>query len=98
MLLAERRATFALLYGHADEPEDWLRTGEALSAGWLTATAAGVSVLPLSAVVEVVATRQAAQIMIGCVGCPCPLLHLGRAAAAQLDPRRLPTAQTIDRS
>nr|BFE59793.1 NAD(P)H nitroreductase [Dactylosporangium thailandense] len=92
-----RGATFALLYGHTDEPEDWLRAGEALSAGWLTATAAGVSVLPLSAAVEVVSTRQAVQVMIGCVGYPYLLLRLGRAAAPPSGPRRAPAAQIIDR-
>ncbi|MFI5908489.1 nitroreductase [Dactylosporangium sp. NPDC051541] len=92
-----RGATFALLYGHTDEPEDWLRAGEALSAGWLTATTAGVSVLPLSAAVEVVATRQAVQIMIGCVGYPYLLLRLGRAAMSPTGPRRAPVVQVIDR-
>ncbi|WP_426513159.1 nitroreductase [Dactylosporangium sp. McL0621] len=90
-------ATFVLLYGHTDEPEDWLRAGEALSAGWLTATAAGVSVLPLSAAVEVVATRQAVQIMIGCVGYPYLLLRLGRATAPPPGPQRDPAAQVIVR-
>ncbi|WP_345138308.1 nitroreductase [Dactylosporangium darangshiense] len=96
-LAEDRGATFALLYGHHDEPEDWLRAGEALSAGWLTATAADVSVLPLSAAVEVVATRQAVQIMIGCVGYPYLLLRLGRATTSPTGPRRAPTAQVIDR-
>jgi hypothetical protein len=96
--LAEGRgATFALLYGDTDEPEDWLRAGEALSAGWLTATGAGVSVLPLSAAVEVVATRQAVQMMIGCVGYPYLLLRLGRATAPPTGPRRAPAVQIIDR-
>ncbi|UWZ36421.1 nitroreductase [Dactylosporangium roseum] len=92
-----RGATFALLYGHTDEPEDWLRAGEALSAGWLTATAAGVSVLPLSAAVEVLATRQAVQIMIGCVGYPYLLLRLGHATMPPSGPRRARAAQVIDR-
>ncbi|GLL02281.1 nitroreductase [Dactylosporangium matsuzakiense] len=90
-------ATFAVLYGHTDEPEDWLRAGEALSAAWLTATAAGVSVLPLSAAVEVVATRQAIQVMIGCVGYPYLLLRLGCATTPPSGPRRAPMAQVIDR-
>ncbi|MFF5235477.1 nitroreductase [Dactylosporangium sp. NPDC000521] len=96
-LADDRGATFALLYGHTDEPEDWLRAGEALSAGWLTATAAGVSVLPLSAAVEGTATRQAVQIMIGCVGYPYLLLRLGRATVRPAGPRRAPLAQVIDR-
>ncbi|MEU7867820.1 nitroreductase [Dactylosporangium sp. NPDC049140] len=96
-LADDRGATFALLYGHTDEPEDWLRAGEALSAGWLTATAAGVSMLPLSAAVEVAATRQAVQIMIGCVGYPYLLLRLGLATMPSPGPRREPVAQAVDR-
>src|SRR4051812_45813473 len=37
-----RAATFAVLYGPGDERLDWLRTGEALSAAWLVATAMDV--------------------------------------------------------
>ncbi|MGX6603968.1 Acg family FMN-binding oxidoreductase [Micromonosporaceae bacterium Da 78-11] len=32
----DRAATYALLYGDEDDPERWLRAGEALSAVWLT--------------------------------------------------------------
>ena len=49
----DKAAVFVMLYGRADEPLDWLRAGEALSAGWLTATELGVSVLPHSAPIEV---------------------------------------------
>lgn len=44
-----------------DEPMSWLRVGEALSALWLDATAQGLSVVPLSQVVEVPETRSALQ-------------------------------------
>src|SRR2546423_1059434 len=54
----DKAAVYALLFGEADEPVNWLRTGEALSAAWLTATTLGVSVVPLSDVVEVVHTGQ----------------------------------------
>jgi hypothetical protein len=40
-----------------DLPAAWLRTGEGLSALWLTATRAGLSVVPLSQVIEVAETR-----------------------------------------
>jgi hypothetical protein len=43
----------------SDDPGAWLRTGEALSALWLHATADGLSVVPLSQVIEVDETRQA---------------------------------------
>ena len=44
-----------------DDRATWLRTGEALSALWLHATADGLSVIPLSQVIEVDETRQALQ-------------------------------------
>jgi hypothetical protein len=42
-----------------DEPTAWLAAGETLSALWLRATIAGLSVVPLSQVVEVEETRLA---------------------------------------
>ncbi len=42
-----------------DDPAAWLDTGETLSALWLRATRAGFSVVPLSQIVEVDATREA---------------------------------------
>lgn len=44
-----------------DSPGAWLRCGEALSALWLRAVAEGMSVVPLSQVVEVAETRAALQ-------------------------------------
>lgn len=46
-----------VLGGDHDGPADWLRTGEGLSALWLRATRAGLSVVPLSLPVEVEAVR-----------------------------------------
>ncbi|MEV6493151.1 nitroreductase, partial [Actinoplanes sp. NPDC051633] len=46
-------ATYGVLYGNGDEPADWLRAGEALSALWLAATEHGAALLPLSSPVEV---------------------------------------------
>lgn len=42
-----------------DDPEAWLRTGEALSELWLHAMNDGMSVVPLSQVIEVAETRTA---------------------------------------
>ena len=50
-----------VLAGAADDPGAWLRTGEGLSALWLDATRGGLSVVPLSQVVEVDETRAALQ-------------------------------------
>jgi nitroreductase len=93
-------ATFAILYGDEDTPGDWLRAGEALSAGWLAAATLGVSVLPMSATVEVAATRATLRRMLSGLGEPFLVLRLGIAdpdhAAAPHTPR-LPARQTIER-
>jgi hypothetical protein len=70
-------AVFVILYGRADEPTDWLRAGEALSAGWLTATENGVSVLPLRVAIAMASTRQAMQALLGGGRCPHLVLRLG---------------------
>ena len=46
-----------VLGGPGDEPIDWLRTGEGLSALWLRATRDGLSVVPMSLPVEIDETR-----------------------------------------
>ncbi|MEU4558883.1 nitroreductase [Actinoplanes sp. NPDC023936] len=92
-------AVFVMLYGRGDDPVDWLRAGEALSAGWLTATGHGVCVVPYSAPIEVIASRQAMRAMIASVGHPYLLLRLGRPdPAATLAPHapRLPVDQIIE--
>lgn len=94
---ADHPATFALLYGSTDGRAGWLRAGEALSAGWLTATEHGISVLPFSAPIEVSATLQALSTMID--GHPYLLLRLGTATPTEpVYSPRLPSAQTIERS
>jgi nitroreductase len=47
-----------VLGGAVDDPTSWLRTGEALSALWLDATRAGLSVVPMSLPVEVDSVRE----------------------------------------
>ncbi|MFF5289853.1 hypothetical protein [Paractinoplanes globisporus] len=91
----DRAATFVVLHGRADEPLDWLRAGEALSAGWLTATAYGVSVLPHSAPIEIGATRQALRAMIAGAGFPYLVLRLGTADPGDADPPRVPLLPAV---
>jgi nitroreductase len=92
-------AVYAILYGDDDTPTSWLRAGEALSAGWLEATELGVSVLPLSAVVEVARTRHELRRLLGNVGYPYLVLRLGHAdpdhAGAGPTPR-LPSEQVVE--
>jgi nitroreductase len=94
----DRAALFAILYGDSDEPRDWLRAGEALSAGWLTATERGVSVLPISAPVEVVATRDTLRRLLSYLNHPFLVLRFGTGDAISTDapyaPRQ-PTDQII---
>ena len=96
----DRSAVFAILYGHSDEPRDWLRAGEALSAGWLAATERGISVLPLSAPVEVTGTRETMRRHLSYLNHPYLVLRFGTVDPADADAThtpRLPTDQTIER-
>jgi len=96
----DRAALYAILYGHSDEPRDWLQAGEALSAGWLTATERGVSVLPLSAPVEVIGTRGTLQRLLSYLHHPYLVLRFGTTDPATADTphaRRPPADQTIER-
>jgi hypothetical protein len=93
-------AVFAMLYGHGDRPEEWLRAGETLSAGWLTATELGVTVLPLSATIEVHGIRAVMRRLVADLGYPYLILRLGTVNPADAVPPptpRLPTDQIIDR-
>ncbi|MEV4536646.1 nitroreductase family protein [Asanoa sp. NPDC049518] len=97
----DRQARYALLYGDDDEPDSWLRAGAALTAVWLTAVGLGVSVVPLSGVVEVAATRETLREMLAGVGRPYLVLRLGitdRAHAGPPHTPRLPADQTVDLS
>jgi hypothetical protein len=76
----DRHAVYAILYGEMDEPVDWLGAGRALSAAWLTATDHGVSVMPLSAPIEVPATRQTLRAQLAGLGYPYLVLRLGMTA------------------
>jgi nitroreductase len=97
----DRSAVFAILYGHGDQPLDWLHAGEALSCAWLTATEIGVSLLPLSVTIEMVSTRQAMRVLLSSVGYPYLVVRLGTTDPDNAGPAhapRLPTDQIIDRS
>jgi hypothetical protein len=71
----------------------------ALSAGWLTATELGVSLLPLSATVEVGGTRQTMRRLLADLGHPYLILRLGTINPDDPTPPhtpRLPTDQIIE--
>jgi len=90
-------ATYAILYGAVDEPVDWLNAGRALSHAWLTATDAGIAVMPVSAAVEVPAARQALHRLLPCFGYPYLVVRLSEADEHRTPPPtpRLPTRQVV---
>ncbi|MFF3869162.1 Acg family FMN-binding oxidoreductase [Micromonospora sp. NPDC001898] len=97
----DRTAVYGLLFGDEDERDSWLRAGEALSAAWLTATRLGVSMVPLSGVVEVEGTRQSLRQVLTGMGYPYLVLRMGLADPAHAGPPhtpRLPTEQVVDTS
>jgi nitroreductase len=97
----DQAAVYAVLYGDDDEADSWLRAGEALSTVWLTATSLGVSVVPLSGVIEVTATRETLRRELAALGYPYLVLRIGIADPEHAGPPhtpRLPAAQTIDTS
>lgn len=95
----DQPAVFAVLYGSGDDPIDWLRAGEALSALWLIATEIGVSVLPLSAAMEVVDSRETVRALLSGLGYPYLVVRLGHRAPgdpATAQAPRLPVDQIIE--
>jgi hypothetical protein len=85
-------SVFAVLHGPHDRLPDWLVAGEALSAGWLTATRLDVSVLPLSVVVEVAGSREMVRRLLRLSGHPYLVL---RFAAAEPDGERPASAPRL---
>jgi hypothetical protein len=97
----DRAAVYAILYGDDDEPESWLRAGEALSVVWLTATDRGVSLVPLSGAIEVSQTREALRHILADLGYPYLVLRLGLADPDTAGPPhtpRMPATQVVDTS
>ncbi|WP_200215876.1 Acg family FMN-binding oxidoreductase [Micromonospora coerulea] len=97
----DRAAVYGILWYTEDEPDSWLRAGEGLSAAWLTATRLGVSMVPLSGVVETDGTRQTLRQMLAGLGFPYLAMRLGIADRANAGPPhtpRLPTEQVVDTS
>jgi hypothetical protein len=94
----DREAVYAILYGDEDAGPAWLRAGEALSAVWLEAMERDLTVLPLSAAVEVPQTRQILQHLLANLGQPFLALRIGVGTDHDEPPPtpRLPTEQTIE--
>ena len=92
-------AAYGILYGAEDSLRGWLGGGEALSAIWLRAIQLGLSLLPLSAVIEVPGTRQILRGMLAGVGEPYLVVRLGNVLDDEGMPQRtprLPADQVIE--
>jgi nitroreductase len=96
----DQGAAYVILFGSAQEPADWLRAGEALSALLLEATAAGLSCAPLSDAVEVSWPRRLLRQLVADLGVPYLVVRLGyvdpQAPPLPPAPRRDP-AEVIER-
>src|SRR5262245_4970234 len=74
-----------------DDPPAWLRAGEALSAMWLDATTDGLSIVPLSQVIEVPETRDALRLdVLGGLANPLVLVRVGWQAISRSQLPRTP--------
>ena len=95
----DKAAVYAILYGDDDTPAFWLRGGEALSAVWIAAIEHQLTVLPLSAVVEVPQTRALLKHLLADLGEPLLALRIGAPEPDRAGPPptpRLPAAQVIE--
>ena len=85
-----------------DDKDSWLRAGEALSALWLAAVQDGLSIVPLSQVVEVDETRVALQNeVLGGIARPLILVRVGWQSISRCElPRtsRRPLGAILDLS
>jgi hypothetical protein len=82
----ERSNAFAVLYGDDENPENWLRAGQAFSAVWLTAMRLGLSVVPSSAVVQLPGSREVMRRLLADLGPPYLALRLGVTIPASPTP------------
>jgi hypothetical protein len=86
-----------VIFDIRDDPAAWLRAGEGLSAMWLTASAGGLSVVPLSQVIEVLESRSAFQLeVLGGLAYPLILARIGWQAIGRSELIRTPRRSVDD--
>lgn len=86
--IAAGSPVLAILSTEADTPTDWLRTGMALAAVLLEATASGMQSAFLNQPIEVPMLRQQLRAELAIEGIPQILLRLGRGQKVPPAPRR----------
>jgi nitroreductase len=95
----DRYARYAILHADGDLAVNWLRGGEALSALWLAATEKALTVVPMSAAIEVPRTRRALRGMLADLGEPLLVLRFGAGDPERAGPPhtpRLPADQVVE--
>lgn len=78
----DRGCVYLVLFGAGKQPRDWLCAGEALSAVLLTAVTLGLSVAPISDVIEVEHTRELVRGLLGGRGYPYIVIRCGIGTSA----------------
>jgi len=80
-----------------DDPAAWLSAGEGLSATWLTATMEGLSVVPISQVIEVDETRAGFMLeVLGGLAQPLVVIRVGWQAISRSQLPRTPRRPLSD--
>ncbi|GIH04937.1 NAD(P)H nitroreductase [Rhizocola hellebori] len=79
-------ALYAVVFTDEDSPASWLRSGEALSAALLTATAHGLGTAPMSDVTELTVTRERLRHLLSDIGVPQLAVRIGHAPAGEPPP------------
>jgi nitroreductase len=98
--LADTHARYGVLFTDADEPQDWLAAGEALSTVLLTATAEGLATSVMSDLVEVDSARETLRAALAGLGNPMIVIRIGYAQADAPPPGdtpRRPAESVIER-
>jgi nitroreductase len=72
-------ARYIIVYGPGNEPRDWLRAGEAVSAVLLTAVSLGLGVAPISDVIEVEHPRSLVRRLLPGPGHPYLVVRCGHS-------------------
>ena len=86
-----------VMYDARDDEAAWLTAGEGLSAIWLAATVDGLSIVPLSSLVEVSETRTAMQLdVLGGLAHPMLVARVGWQAISRSELPRTPRRPVDD--
>jgi nitroreductase len=75
-------ARYLIVYGAGDEPQEWLRAGEAASAVLLTAVSLGLGVAPISDAIEVEHSRSLVRRLLPEPGQPYLIVRCGHSVDA----------------